>query len=751
MITRPKGPISLLTRLRNPIGIAMVLIVAAIAFLFIAEYRRGERRLVESNFAAFSERLAGLEKAVEQIVTYLDLAHNWADGFWSGDTSMHLEEDYFKSITYHEDGDYFDWDPRGGESGSVSGVGRPVARGQEFTDDLALAVSLLPWFRAAKEESSAILHSYFLANSMVTSSYPALSAEMLIEVGGGELIRAFDMFYEPHGGQQTNPERAPYFLPPYRDRTGFGLMVTYSYPVYEKDRFVGVIATDITLGFLQEYTERLAGLSARLILVAQDNQVIADSVGAGADKLGSLGDRLPDSLREHQGQIGDGQVTGRIGAHYVNAQRLENAPWTFVQIIDRTAVSAVLLSSQITYAGGFLGVISLFFIAYFSIRRNRLARALDESQTKYREIFNSSGEAIIIHDAESAQLLEVNQAFETMTGYRLEEATHLTIPDISAKPREEATLEVAEHMARAAGGESHLFEWQLRRKDGGVLWAEVELRPARIDGESRVLSVLRDVDRRKKNEAELESYRETLEQLVEQRTQALSEAQDELVKREKLAVIGQLMATVSHELRNPLGTIENSLFVIGEHVSPKTEIAQKAIDRAHRNIERCGRIVDELLDYTRSRPMDLVDTHFDSWMTELLAEMGPPPTIEHNLQLEAEVVVPMDTERMRRCMINLLDNAHQAILSREDRGGLVSIHTETSGDRVRVRISDNGPGISDESLVRIFEPLFSTRVYGVGLGLPIARQIAEAHGGGLRLSNGSAGGTVAEIWLPITQ
>ena len=152
-----------------------------------------------------------------------------------------------------------------------------------------------------------------------------------------------------------------------------------------------------------------------------------------------------------------------------------------------------------------------------------------------------------------------------------------------------------------------------------------------------------------------------------ERTKDLEAAQEELVRREKLAVLGRLTATVSHELRNPLGTVRNSIFTIREGLGEQDiNRVDRALARAERGISRCDGIIEELLDYSRTSKLNLDDTPMDEWLGDILDELTLPPSIGLVRRLGSGVSLGIDRERLRRCLINIVDNAWQALIEDAD-------------------------------------------------------------------------------------
>jgi signal transduction histidine kinase len=258
-------------------------------------------------------------------------------------------------------------------------------------------------------------------------------------------------------------------------------------------------------------------------------------------------------------------------------------------------------------------------------------------------------------------------------------------------------------------------------------------------------------------EDELQKHRDHLEELVEERTRELQTAHEELIHRERLAALGQLTAVVSHELRNPLGTIRSSLFTVRERVRGKGFGVEPALDRAERNIARSDRIIEDLLDYTRARELDRQFTVIDEWLDELLDDQTETSGVPIARDLAAGVKIQVDRERLRRCVINVINNAKEALTDKEGfhevgqlgAGEPLIAQTRVNGDRLEIRVIDAGPGIPQDELGRIFEPLYSTKTFGAGLGLPIVKQIMEQHGGGIEIKNEPDGGVAATLWLPM--
>lgn len=244
-------------------------------------------------------------------------------------------------------------------------------------------------------------------------------------------------------------------------------------------------------------------------------------------------------------------------------------------------------------------------------------------------------------------------------------------------------------------------------------------------------------------------HRNNLEELVEKRTTALEKAYAEIVSKERLAALGQLTATVAHEIRNPLGTVRTSVFAIGDAIRRKRyERTDRMLQLAERNIQRCDNIISELLNYTRKRELRLKVVDVDLWLGEFLDQQEIPKNVLCRRNFNASLLLPFDQEHLRRAIANIVTNGLQAL---QEKGGddlVLTVSTKVVDERLEIEVVDNGPGISDKVYHRIFEPLFSTKGFGVGLGLSIVEGIMIDHQGGVTVGSEWGVYTSVMMWLP---
>lgn len=238
----------------------------------------------------------------------------------------------------------------------------------------------------------------------------------------------------------------------------------------------------------------------------------------------------------------------------------------------------------------------------------------------------------------------------------------------------------------------------------------------------------------------------------------LKEAQDEIVRRGRMAQLGQLTATVAHEIRNPLSAVRTASFLLERKLAGKGLDVEQQLARIGKGIIRCDDIITQLLDFSRSRPPQLEAVTVDEWLGKLLAEEAEklPATVQIRCSLGlGPATADIDAGRMSRVIINLLSNASEAMagkgeedLSRSAGGPTIEIVSRRASRGIEIEVTDNGPGMSEEIRARILEPLFTTKRFGTGLGLPAADRILQEHGGGLELKTEPGKGASFTAWFP---
>ena len=227
------------------------------------------------------------------------------------------------------------------------------------------------------------------------------------------------------------------------------------------------------------------------------------------------------------------------------------------------------------------------------------------------------------------------------------------------------------------------------------------------------------------------------------------------MRTEKLAAIGQLAASVSHELRNPLGAIRNAIYYIreslkGAQILKKDPELEEFILLADKEVSRANQIIGDLLDFSRSIKLLRGLTNIAVVLRETLKSLEIPSNVK--IQVDAAPDLPqvlVDPGRMVQVFANLILNAVQAM----PEGGELRITAEADNPEGRAQLSikfkDSGTGIPPEIKNKIFEPLFTTKAKGTGLGLPICASIIQAHNGTIAVESEDGKGAAFTIRLPL--
>jgi signal transduction histidine kinase len=222
----------------------------------------------------------------------------------------------------------------------------------------------------------------------------------------------------------------------------------------------------------------------------------------------------------------------------------------------------------------------------------------------------------------------------------------------------------------------------------------------------------------------------------------------EVVQRERLAAVGEMAAVLAHEVRNPLGIIFNALSGLRRpsNAPPSGEALLAIIQE---EAERLRRLVSDLLDYARPSTPQMQAVSITSVMKQAIAAAAQDPTCPDGREVALDVppdlpLVRTDPHLLRRALVNLLVNAHQCVSD----GGRVTLSARAVGSELRIRVHNEGASIPPESAARVFEPFYTTKATGTGLGLAVVRRLLEDLGGRVDLDE-SETGTSFSLWLPI--
>ena len=343
--------------------------------------------------------------------------------------------------------------------------------------------------------------------------------------------------------------------------------------------------------------------------------------------------------------------------------------------------------------------------------------ALRESEKKYRQLIETAQEGVFTYDTNTVVTF-VNPYMSTLLGYTLDEIVGKSLLLFF----DEGTVNsVKEGVERRRQGVGETLTGRLVRKDGKRIIVSATTSPiVSEDGKfAGALVLLTDITKREEME------------------QRLHQAQ-------RLATIGELAAMVGHDLRNPMQGITASTYILRNNSLSKEE-RDETLQMIDDSVEHSNKIVSDLLDYSREIHLTLANTTPREITASALEAVKIPNTIRVQNQFQEQLMLTVDSERIRRVFINLLTNAVEAMPN----GGDLIISSKESNGFVEIAISDTGTGLEKRIQENLWKPLQTTKTKGMGLGLPICKRIIDAHGGQIAVESKQGKGTTFTIRLPI--
>jgi len=252
----------------------------------------------------------------------------------------------------------------------------------------------------------------------------------------------------------------------------------------------------------------------------------------------------------------------------------------------------------------------------------------------------------------------------------------------------------------------------------------------------------------RESESRYRTLSKHLEERVAERTLELHEAQEKLVRQEKLAVLGQLSGSVGHELRNPLGVMANAVYFLKLIQPDANEKVNEYLAILEAEIHTSDKIITDLLEFSRTKSADREPTPARELIKRVLERYPAPEGVTVSLKVPASLPpLFVDPGHIEQVFGNLVVNACQAMPA----GGRLSLSARRQKDMLAIAVSDTGTGISPENMARLFEPLFTTKTKGTGLGLAVCRRLVEANDGRIEARSELDKGTTFTVTLPIEE
>ena len=428
------------------------------------------------------------------------------------------------------------------------------------------------------------------------------------------------------------------------------------------------------------------------------------------------------------------------------------------------STSIIAVCGSVLHLGPFVGqrvpedlVIVECFISVIAVTVLTLAAALYERQkaeenikyneARFRSLVENSFEVVAMIDPQ-AKVLYTSPPTKNVLGYDNEELIGHSMFEWMHPKDVQGIIEVFQGLLKNPGAIAYAI-CRMQRKDGKWRWMEGSGHNLLHDPAIGAVVVnYRDITERKLADEILKRDKASLELLVDERSRELIKTQNELKQYSRLADIGTLAATVAHELRNPLGVIHLAAYNLKKE---KNDLGDnKHLVNIEKKIWEGNQIINNLLTYARIKIPNYENIHILNILDECVTT-AQERFWEKGISLEKKYEdgidhIEADPNQIREIFLNIINNACQAIVTP---GGKVEIRARCEHDMVKVSVEDNGVGIAPEDLNKVFEPFFTRKSKGTGLGMAICNELVNLHQGKIEINSRLGEGTTVCICLPV--
>lgn len=407
---------------------------------------------------------------------------------------------------------------------------------------------------------------------------------------------------------------------------------------------------------------------------------------------------------------------------------------------------------------------------------------LKESKQFVETILDTSPDIIYIYDIVEKKNVYSNEGIRKVLDYTVDEIKKMgasLIPILMHPDDFQIYLEkTLPRYQDAKDNELIEHEYRMKHKNGKWRWLySRELIFKRQENEipKQIFCIITDITDTKDAVGELKKLNEELEHRVFERTKelhenihklnksqkamlymvedlnktskALKEAQEELIQKERLAILGHFSGSISHELRNPLGVIDSSVYYLEAKLKGDDEKVQQHLVRIKSSVDNATSIIQSMLGLTRMTKPVMNRNDLVSIVAESLHDSKIPERIKITQNFpNQDIVVNVEREQCRIAFKNIIKNGIDAM----DGGGeLALMIRKTKDHQAEVSFVDTGYGVATENLDKIFQPLFTTKARGIGFGLSVAKMIIENHGGTIKVESEQGKGSTFTINLPL--
>ncbi|RIV26776.1 hybrid sensor histidine kinase/response regulator [Fibrisoma montanum] len=361
----------------------------------------------------------------------------------------------------------------------------------------------------------------------------------------------------------------------------------------------------------------------------------------------------------------------------------------------------------------------------YALKQAEVLAEIAEKENKYRSLFERSIDAIFVADS-LMRFQDANPSVEKLLGYSRDELRQLNparlfvdfnhLRQLRFTVREHGQLKDFETVLNSKGGRKRIClisVWAVEDASGRPQWYQ---------------GIVRDITEQKK-------------------------AQQELLIAEKLSMTGKIARSIAHEVRNPLTNLSLALEQLKEELPTDDEYTTMFTDIIGRNVDRIGQLITEMLNSSKPRELDRQVQDLNPVVKTTIQLVADRIKLK-NMRLETEFSTddcraPLDREQVKTALLNILINAVEAM---EAGQGILRVKTDCTDDnRVFVQVSDNGSGIKEADRQRLFDPFFTGKSGGMGLGLTATQNIVNSHRGSIEVESQPGHGTTFRLYFPKQQ
>lgn len=703
---------------RNILAICLILAVLISSFLILLamQYKKSEKLADEILLQSFKDQVNHLDSLLTKILAHLNDMQSLAQADLletRQKTSLAFPAAYY--CLENSAAGYFHMDhPLSPETkkmmGNLTGQGSFHAQDLNFQREIRMALNLNPLFLSTRESIKTSAWVYYISSRKFINLYPWVPSDewkFTSESYGKE-------FYTL-GLLKNNPSKKFFWTQLYMDEAGIGLMTTCGIPVYDGEKFLGTIAIDLTIDFLNTIVTDFRSHRGELFLINAENQLLAHPrlTTSRSHTIKTLSDATPTSIQElHKilSQISSYSLRQLNGYRLIQAN-LQNAPW---KVIYLEPIPSLVNTLEDHIGLGVIAIMSLLLVLVVIILFiTHLFYILPSEKLVNFILGRSRGEL-------SGLTISLPQMWKSW----------FAAVDETFKKNELLTQEIRHH--------NEYLEERVKQRTLELEKLNEQLR----------LEIIERIDA------------ETEKEKTEQKTQKL---EMQLRQVQKMEAIGTLAGGIAHDFNNILGAIIGYTELAGMDAADDPA-QQKKLKEVLKAADRAKDLIKQIMTFSRRTAPEFKPVQVKAIIQETLEliRASLPTTIRIDSDLRSDDVILGDPTQIHQMLMNLCTNAGQAM---EKNGGVLSVELNNieidttltmaypeliPGAYLNLIIKDTGEGISPEAMERIFEPFFTTKAQGegTGMGLAVVHGIIQSHKGTISVQSKLGEGAVFSIFLP---